>query len=188
MWHEACFVTDAYQKQVLLMKIHYPWLLCLIAFSGWAQQVDPDFPGSNTNPISFGFDQRIIDIAKVHWGPLEIDGFPPGAEVAILRGSLEGGSVEVVFRLPAGYRVPNHSHTSAESYFWIEGAFTYVHRDGRAVDLSGHSYISLPGQSIHALICHQQPCMFYVRYATSFDVQVHPMPVVTKHLGVQPKP
>lgn len=181
MWHETCFMEDVYQRRVLLMKIHYLWPLCLFALSSWAQQADS--PGSNTNPISFGFDQRIIDLEKVHWGPLEIDGFPPGAEVAILRGSLEGGPVEVVFRLPAGYRVPNHSHTSAESYLWIEGAFTYVHGDGRAVDLSGHSYISLPGRSIHALICHQQPCMFYVRYATSFDVQVHPMPVVRKLTG-----
>ena len=135
---------------------------------------------TNLEPLSFGFDQTIIDLGKVQFGPLEVDGFPPGAEVAALRGTFEGGPLEVVFRLPANYTVPNHSHTSAEVYLWVRGDFTYVHKDGSAVDLSGQSFISLPGSSIHALVCHDEPCMFYVRYSRSFDVQVHPMPEVRK--------
>ncbi len=131
---------------------------------------------TNTEPLSFGFDQIIVDLNKVEWGPLEIDGFAPGAEISVLRGTLEGGPVEVTIRVPANYTIPNHSHTSAETYYWIRGDFTYVAGDGSAVDLSGQTLISLPGSSPHAIICKDEPCQFYVRYSSSFDIQIHSMP------------
>ena len=76
--------------------------------------------------------------------------------------------------------MPNHSHTSAEIYYWIRGDFTYVSSDGSAIDLSGQTLISLPGSSPHALICKDEPCQFYVRYTRSFDIKIHPMPKLKK--------
>lgn len=131
---------------------------------------------TNTQPLAFGFDQTIIDLNKLDWAPLEHEGVPPGAEIAVLRGRFEGGPLEVVVRLPAHYTFPHHSHTSAEVYLWMTGDFTYVAADGTAVDLSGQSFMSLPGSVPHALICQEAPCMFYVRYARSFNMQIHPMP------------
>ena len=141
--------------------------------------------GSNTDPLSFGFDQVIIDLEKVEWGPLEVEGIPPGAEVAALRGSFDDGPVEAIMRLPANFTLPNHSHTSAEVYIWMTGEFTYIADDGRAVDLSGTTFISLPGSSPHGLICKDTPCMFYVRYARSFDIQIHPMPKNLKKIKLK---
>ena len=45
-------------------------------------------PGSNLNPLSFGDDQTIVDLKKVVWKPLNVDGFAYGAEIAVLRGDL----------------------------------------------------------------------------------------------------
>lgn len=77
---------------------------------------------------------------------------------------------------PANYTVPNHSHTSDELYVWLRGAFTYVAADGQQVEIDGPAYISLPGNTPHALKCHSEPCVFYVRYGRPFDLHLHAMP------------
>jgi hypothetical protein len=81
---------------------------------------------TNKQPLSFGFDQALIDLNKLAWGPLEHEGVPPGPEIAILRGDMKTGPVEAVVRLPANYTFPTHSHTSDETYIWIKGDFTYM--------------------------------------------------------------
>jgi quercetin dioxygenase-like cupin family protein len=132
--------------------------------------------GSNKQPLSFGKDQTIIDLNKVVWEPLKGEGIPPGPEMAVLRGDLAAGGGELLVRLPANYTFPHHSHTSDELYVWIKGNFTYIAEDGTATDLSGQSYISLPGGVPHALRCGNEPCVFYLRYARPFDYKIHPMP------------
>ena len=129
------------------------------------------------SPLAFGPDQTIIDLNKVEWGPLELEGFEPGAEIVVLRGDLAYGS-ELLLRVPAGYLIPNHNHTSAETYVWLQGDFTYVNgADGRSAELSGQTFISLPGNaSPHAIECGDSPCVFYARFPRPFDYTVYPMP------------
>ena len=129
-------------------------------------------------PLSFGPGQSIVDLTEVKWAPLKTEGVPPGPEIAVLRGDLKSGPVEVLLRLPAKYTFPNHSHMSDETYVWIKGPFTYVAEDGTAARLSGQTFVSLPGNVPHALICGKQPCLFYVRYSQTFDMTLHPMPKV----------
>jgi quercetin dioxygenase-like cupin family protein len=132
--------------------------------------------GSNKQPLSFGKDQTIIDLSRVVWEPLKGEGIPPGPEIATLHGDLAAGGGEALVRLPANYTFPNHSHTSDELYVWIKGNFTYIAEDGTATDLSGQSYINLPGGVPHALRCGNEPCIFYLRYSKPFDYKIHPMP------------
>jgi hypothetical protein len=51
-----------------------------------------------------------------------------------------------------------------------------VNEDGRSAKFSAQTFIGLPGNTPHALICGSQPCIFYVRYSQSFDLKVYPMP------------
>jgi quercetin dioxygenase-like cupin family protein len=134
---------------------------------------------TNKAPLSFGADQTIIDLNQIEWAPLELEGFAPGAEIAVLRGDLATAG-EAIVKIPAGYTVPNHSHTSDETYVWLKGDFTYIAADGTARDLSGQTFISLPGQAPHALICGKEACVFYLRYSRPFDVKVHAMPDIKK--------
>lgn len=124
----------------------------------------------------FGADQTIVDIGKVEWQPLKLEGLPPGIEIAALRGDLAEGGGEILLRLPANYTVPNHSHTSDELYVWLKGPFTYIAGNGKQVEIDSAAYISLPGNTPHALKCHDEPCIFYVRYGRPFDLHVHAMP------------
>jgi hypothetical protein len=146
-------------------------LLCAGVGSGRA--ADPQPPKGF---YGFGADQTIVDIGKVEWQPLKLEGLPPGIEIAALRGDLAKGGGEILLRLPANYIVPNHSHTSDELYVWLKGAFTYIAADGKQVEIDGPPYINLPGNAPHALKCHNEPCLFYVRYGRPFDLHVHAMP------------
>ena len=112
----------------------------------------------------------------MEWGPLQLQGLPPGIEIATLRGDLAKGGGEILLRTPAKYVVPNDSHTSDEVYVWLKGAFTYVAADGTRQRMDAPAYISLPGQSPHALECGDEPCVFYLRYGRPFDLQVLAMP------------
>jgi quercetin dioxygenase-like cupin family protein len=128
---------------------------------------------------SYGPDQTIADISKMEWAPLKLDGLPPGIEIAVLRGDLTKGGGEILLRTPPKYVVPNHSHTSDEMYVWLKGAFTYVAADGTRQKIEAPAYISLPGQSPHALECGDEPCVFYLRYGRPFDLHIHAMQPVS---------
>jgi len=152
--------------------------LVFLMVIGGAGGVLQAFEGNatDTKPLAFGPDQRIIDLGQVHWTPLKAEGVKPGTEIAVLRGNLNSGPVELLIRLPANYTFPVHSHTSDETYVWISGKFTYIAQDGTAVELPGQTFIGLPGNVPHGLACGSEPCMFYVRYSQTFDMKTHPMP------------
>ena len=129
--------------------------------------------GSNLNPISYGSDQTIVDITKLVWSPLEVEGLPAGAEIAVLRGDLGKAGSESILKLPPGYIVPSHTHTSDELYVWIQGAFTLISYKGEKTKFDGPSYISFPGKAApHALICgDKEPCILYLKYSRPFDIE-----------------
>lgn len=132
--------------------------------------------GSNLKPLAFGDDQTIVDVKKLVWEPLKVEGLPKGAEIALLRGDFGKDGVEAILRIPPGYKVPNHTHTSDELYMWISGAFTLIAHDGTRTDFDGPAYISFPGNAPpHALECGKSdPCIFYLRYSRPFDIKYAP--------------
>jgi hypothetical protein len=153
----------------------YVWLGALLAAS---LPVSAAEIGSNANPMSFGKDQTIIDVSKVVWSPLDVEGLPKGGEIALLRGDLSKGESEALLRFPPGYKVPNHSHTSDELYVWLSGAFTLVAHDGTRTQFTGPTYISLPGNAPpHGLECGAiEPCVLYLWLSRPFDIQYFPEP------------
>ncbi len=146
--------------------------LCLFGFF-IVSQSNAHPLGSNLNPISFGSDQTIVDITKLIWFPLEVEGLPPGAEIAVLRGDMEKAGSESILRLPPGYVVPNHTHTSDELYVWIQGAFSLISYDGKKTKFDGPAYVSFPGKAPpHALVCeNKEPCILYLKFSRPFDVE-----------------
>ena len=93
-----------------------------------------------------------VDLDKVVWEPLEVDGLAPGAEIAVIRGDLAKDHSESVVRLPSGYLLRKHTHTSDELYVWISGSFTLTAHDGTETKFRGPAYISYPGNApVHGL-------------------------------------
>ncbi len=152
--------------------IIYRYVL-VIVFSVCAAKVSAHGVASNLEPLAFGDDQTIVDLEQIVWSPLEVEGLAPGAEIAVIRGSLANDHSESILRLPPGYLVRQHTHTSDELYVWIKGAFTLISSDGKEKRFKGPAYISFPGNApTHALKCEsKEPCLFYLRYSRPFDIK-----------------
>ena len=125
---------------------------------------------------SFGPEQVIANASRLEWAPLKLEGLAPGAEIVVLRGELSKGPSELLLRIPAHFTVPNHSHSSDETYVWLKGRFTYITGDGREQEFDGQAFIGLPPNTPHALRCGDDPCLLYLRYSGPFDWHLHPMP------------
>jgi hypothetical protein len=166
--------------RTFLQGLRASLIVLFLVFTNVITGMAEDKVVSNKQPLSFGKEQTIIDLNKVVWEPLTGEGIPPGPEIATLRGSLAAGGGEVVVRLPANYTFPNHSHISDELIVWIKGNFTYIAEDGTATDLSGQTFISLPGGVPHSVKCGKEPCVFYLRYSRPFDYHIHPAPMSKK--------
>ena len=153
-----------------LMKLFFITFILFgqVAISGTKDKLD-----SNLSPLSFGVGQTIIDLKKVVWEPLNVDGLSPGAEIAVLRGRLEIGNNESFLRLPPDYFVPLHNHTSDELYIWIEGAFTLIAHDKTQTKFDAPAYISFPGNAPpHGLKCgSKKSCILYLKYSRPFDIK-----------------
>ena len=75
----------------------------LVLLSAWTLAADAPMPKGFS---SFGPDQTLADIGKLEWQPLTLEGLPPGAEVATLRGDLGKGGAEILVRVPAKLHRP----------------------------------------------------------------------------------
>lgn len=169
---------NSYSNLLINSKFFVVFLSGSLFFAQFALAASGD--ASNKNPLAFGAEQHLIDFSRLTWKSMKSDEIPEGAEIAVLRGDFKTGATEAVVRLPANYTFPAHSHPISETYVWIQGDFSYVSADGETVDMKAPTFISLPENVPHALICKDQPCMFYVRYEKPFEVKFHPMPKVEK--------
>ena len=151
---------------------HLFHLLLLISIALFVSQSYAHELGSNKKPIAFGADQTIVDVDKLVYEPLKVEGLPEGAEIAHIRGDLGKAGSESILRIPPGYHVPSHTHTSEELYMWISGAFTLISDKGEEQKFRGPAYISFPGNAPpHTLICgKKEPCIFYLAYTRPFDI------------------
>lgn len=90
------------------MRLRFLFLSAMILFIEPAlSDIEKDKQGSSLRPLSFGDDQTIVDLKKVIWEPLKVNGLPSGAEIAVLRGNLESGNSESLLRLQ---RAHSQSH------------------------------------------------------------------------------
>ena len=102
-------------------------------------QVAAEEVGQREGFSSFGPEQVIANASRLEWAPLKLEGLAPGAEIVVLRGELSKGPSELLLRIPAHFTVPNHSHSSDETYVWHKGRFTYIAGDGHEQDFDGPS-------------------------------------------------
>ena len=65
----------------------------------------------------------VLNPADLKWGDVP-PGLPPGAKMAVLAGDpTKKGLFTVRLQAPAGYKVPPHTHPTAENITVISGAF-----------------------------------------------------------------
>jgi quercetin dioxygenase-like cupin family protein len=93
-------------------------------------------------------DHIAVSADQLKWGPAP-PAFPKGAEISVLAGDpTKEGLYVIRLKLPAGYKVPPHTHPNDENVSVITGTFnigmgsTFDEKNGKALKAGG--FVHMP--------------------------------------------
>lgn len=107
--------------------------------------------------------------ADLQWGPCP-DIFPAGCEIGVLHGNPAQPNADVFLRVPAGYTLPAHSHTSAERMVLVSGELNIHYQGAAATSLSVGEYAFGPAGLAHEGTCvSAEPCTLFIAFEGPVD-------------------
>ena len=83
--------------------------------------------------------------ADLQWGDCPAI-FPPGCKIAVLHGNPAEPGADVFLRVPSGYTIPAHSHTSAERMVLVSGQLDVTYAGHPTVSLKRGDYAYGPAR------------------------------------------
>lgn len=112
---------------------------------------------------------RLADDSSLAWGPCpEI--FPAGCEVAVLHGDPAQPNADVFLRVPGGYAIPAHSHTSAERMVLVTGQLNVHYQGASETLLTPGEYAYGPAALPHVADClGPEPCTLFIAFEAPID-------------------
>ena len=131
-------------------------------------------------PVSAG-DQETAAKAPIHkaatdlkWVDLDPTG-APGVKIATLWGDYGTGAFGALFRLPAGFAAPLHTHTHSMKLVIVSGTYIQAPEGKPEFRLGPGSYLMQPGGTYrHTTSCAAgSECLFFVESDGAFDL--HPV-------------
>ncbi len=98
-------------------------------------------------------EHKVISPNDVQWGDAP-PSLPPGAKMAVLDGDpTKPGSFTIRMKTPAGYKIPPHTHPTAERVTVISGSFKLGMGDklddASAQEMAPGSFVNLPAGMKH---------------------------------------
>lgn len=122
--------------------------------------------------ISGGRDRvtaRGVDDGELNWGSCP-DLFPAGCQIAVLHGDPAQPNADLFFRVPGGYDLPRHRHTSAERMLLVAGELHVTYDGERAIELVPGTYAYGPPQLPHTGRCvGEDPCVLFIAFEAPVD-------------------
>ena len=111
------------------------------------------------------------DDAELAWGPCpEI--FPAGCEIAVLHGDPSAPNADIFLRVPGGYEIPAHWHSSAERMILVAGDMTVRYRGHPAASLSAGDYAYGPAKLPHDAQCTSAgSCTLFIAFESVVDAE-----------------
>ncbi len=96
--------------------------------------------------------------------------FPAGCKLAVLHGDPSQPGADVFLRIPAGYTIPAHSHTSAERMVLVSGQLDVTYAGHPMVSLKTGDYAYGPAKLAHTARCNgSEPCTLFIAFDTAVD-------------------
>lgn len=107
--------------------------------------------------------------ASLQWGPCP-DVFPAGCEVTVLHGDPAQPNADVFLRVPGGYQIPAHSHTSAERMILVTGQLNVRYQGAPEAQLTAGQYAYGPPGLPHVATCASaEPCTLFIAFEQPVD-------------------
>jgi quercetin dioxygenase-like cupin family protein len=111
--------------------------------------------------------------AALRWGPCP-DIFPAGCEIAVLNGDPAQANADALLRVPGGYQIPPHSHTSAERMMLADGVMEVQYQGHPSAVLRAGSYAYGPAGLPHRATCRSsEPCVLFIAFVGPVDAKPH---------------
>jgi len=106
---------------------------------------------------------------SLQWGPCP-DIFPAGCEIAVLHGNPAQPNADVFLRVPGGYEIPAHSHTSAERMILARGELVVRYQGAAETTLAAGEYAYGPAGLPHRARCASAtPCTLFIAFEGPVD-------------------
>lgn len=113
-----------------------------------------------------------IPASDLKWTDLDPTG-APGVKVVDLWGDHQKGAFGALLKLPAGFKVPLHTHTYAMKVVFLSGTYIQAPEGKPEVRLEPGSYMMQPGGNYrHITSCDAaSDCVFFVESEGPFDLK-----------------
>jgi len=107
--------------------------------------------------------------ADLQWGDCPAI-FPPGCKISVLHGNPAEPGADVFLRVPSGYTIPAHSHTSAERMVLVSGQLDVTYAGHPAVSLKRGDYAYGPALLPHTARCNgAEACTLFIAFNGAVD-------------------
>lgn len=117
------------------------------------------------------------DSEKLAWGPCPPI-FPAGCEIAVLHGDPAKPNADVFLRVPGGYAIPAHRHTSVERMILVRGQLEVKYAGYPAATLSAGDYAFGPARLPHVATClGAEACTLFIAFEGPVDGEAFDGPV-----------
>ena len=95
----------------------------------------------------------------------------PGVKAADLWGNHDKGAFGAIFKFPAGFSAPLHTHTNSMRIVVISGTFIQTPEGGQEMRVGPGGYLKQPGDGYkHTTGCDQaSECVFFAEGSGKFD-------------------
>ncbi len=106
---------------------------------------------------------------SLKWGPCP-DFIPKGCEIAVIHGDPSKPNVDVFFKVPGGFTIPNHTHTSAERMVLVSGTLDVTYEGQASTRLKKGTYAYGPAKKAHKAVCAKgDPCVLFIAFESPLD-------------------
>jgi len=131
-----------------------------------APAVKAEQAGAGEAPLA-----RTVADQTLQWGACP-PVFPAGCEIAVLHGDPAKPNADVFLRVPSGYAIPAHFHSSAERMILITGRLDVKYQGAQPVTLNPGSYAYGPARLPHRATCiAAEACTLFIAFEGPVDVE-----------------
>ena len=115
--------------------------------------------------------------AAIKWGPCP-PLFAKGCQIAVLRGDPARPNADVLLRVPGGFSLPPHKHTSAERMILVSGRLRVRYQGAKERILAaGHYAFGPPGLPHEGKCLGPQRCTLFIAFEGPVDAEATKGPI-----------
>ncbi|WP_205161266.1 MULTISPECIES: cupin domain-containing protein [Arenibacter] len=112
----------------------------------------------------------------LQWGPCP-SFMPTGCTISVLHGDPTKNNLDVFFKVPANYEIPEHWHNSAERMILVSGELQVTYEGEIENTMKVGSYAFGPSSKPHKAKCvSADPCVLFIAFVDPLDA----FPIVIK--------